>query len=176
MSEPFIGEIRMVGFNYAPRGWALCNGQLLGIAQNSALFALLGTTYGGDGRATFGLPDLRGRVAIHQGDGPATSPYVMGQAGGSETVTLLSTQMPAHSHGLTAFNGSPSTNNPTSAVISSAQTEVGETINSFAASPNTLMSPAAISPSGGSQPHNNIQPYLCVNFIIALEGIYPSRN
>lgn len=176
MSEPFIGEIRTVGFNFAPRGWALCNGQLLGIAQNTALFSLLGTMYGGDGVTNFALPDLRGRVAIHQGDGPMTSPYTIGQVGGTETVTLISTQMPAHTHNLLAFNGAPSTNNPTSTVISSAQTDEGVGVNSFAASANTAMSPASIGPSGGSQPHNNIQPYLCVNFIIALQGIYPSRN
>jgi microcystin-dependent protein len=176
MSEPFIGEIRMVGFNYAPRGWALCNGQMLSIAQNTALFSLLGTTFGGDGISTFGLPDLRGRVPVHQGDGPATSPYVMGQVGGTETVTLLTSQIPAHTHGLAGFNGAPTTNNPSGAFIATAQTADGDGVNSFAPSTNAALSPASIGISGGSQPHNNLQPYLCVNFIIALEGIYPSRN
>jgi microcystin-dependent protein len=176
MSEPFVGEIRMTGFNFAPRGWALCNGQLLPIAQNQALFALLGTTYGGDGRVSFGLPDLRGRVPVHQGDGPLTSPYVMGQAGGTETVTLTTPQIPAHTHGLAGFNGSPTTNNPSGAFIATAQTPAGDGVNSFAPSTNAALSPASISASGGNQPHSNIQPYLCVNFVIALTGIFPSRN
>jgi len=176
MSEPFIGEIRMVGFNFAPRGWALCDGQLLPIAQNQALFALLGVTYGGNGTTTFGLPDLRGRVPVHQGDGPATSPYVIGQSGGTETVTLLTTQIPAHTHALAGFNGTPTTSNPSGAFIASAQTTDGNAVNSFAPSANAVLSPASVGASGGSQPHNNIQPYLCVNFIIATTGIFPTRN
>lgn len=176
MSEPFIGEIRMVGFNYAPRGWALCDGQLLSIAANSALFALLGTTYGGDGRTTFALPDLRGRVAVHQGQGPGLTPYAIGQRAGFESVTLLTTQIPAHTHALAGFNGTPTTSNPAGALIASAQTTDGNAVNSFAPSANAALSPASVGASGGSQPHTNIQPYLCVNFVIALVGIFPARN
>jgi microcystin-dependent protein len=177
MSEPFIGEIRMVGFNFAPRGWALCNGQLLSIAQNTALFSLLGTTYGGNGQTTFALPDLRGRVPLHQGQGPGLTPRTIGESSGTETVTLLSSQMPAHNHTLAAFNSPGSLDTPTGNVIANiVDPNTGGPATLFSATADTTMNPASIGISGGNQPHENMQPYLCVNFVIALEGIFPSRN
>ena len=167
MSEPFIGEIILFAGNFAPRGWALCNGQILAISQNTALFSILGTTYGGNGQTTFALPDLRGRVPVHPGQGPGLSPYDLGQAGGTETVTLNVAEMPQHTHPQPATNGEQTTNRPNGALPARggvyAQTSDG----------STLTPP---SPVGGSQPHNNIQPYLGLNYIIALEGIFPSRN
>ena len=171
MSEPFLGEIRAVGFNFAPVGWAMCNGQLLSIAQNTALFSLLGTTYGGNGTTTFALPDLRGRVGIHQGQGPGLSPYVIGQVAGTETVTLIAQQMPQHNHVVNASGAAGTATRPTTAVLAKT------TAPAYApASDGTVMAANMIGTAGGNQPHSNIQPYLAVNFIIALEGIFPSRN
>lgn len=172
MSEPFIGEIVMFAGNFAPRGWAFCQGQLLSIAQNTALFSILGTTYGGNGQTTFALPDLRGRVPVGQGQGPGLSQYTLGQLSGSETVTLLQTQMPAHGHFVAcssddATSGDPSANFPSA---------FPQKIYANAATPGKTMNAAMIAQTGGSQPHTNIQPYLCINFIIAIEGIFPSRN
>jgi microcystin-dependent protein len=172
MSEPFLGEIRMFGFNFAPRGWAFCNGQILSIAQNTALFALLGTTYGGNGQTTFALPNLQSRVPIHFGQGPGLSPYSLGQLSGQENVTLLPTQMPAHSHSLAchtddAATGIPNGNFP----AASAQN-----IYASAATPGQFMNAGMVTVAGNSQPHTNIQPYLAINFCIALQGIFPSRN
>lgn len=176
MSEPFIGEIRMVGFTYAPQGWALCDGQLLSIAQNSALFALLGTTYGGNGQTTFALPDFRGRVPLHPGQGPGLSPYVLGQSSGVETVTLTTNQMPAHSHTVAANSNPGEVESPSGYFPAAiADPNSGSPLNAFASSANTAMNPAMVSAAGGNQPHTNLQPSLCVNFIIALEGIFPSR-
>lgn len=178
--DPFLGEIRMVGWNFAANGWALCNGQLLSINQNAALFSLLGTYYGGDGVQTFALPNLQSRVPIHQGTGPGLSPYVIGQASGSENVTLLSTQMPTHNHLVGVSNLPGSVADPTNAVL--AQGNSGSGRNAVAVSdyvstaPTGILSPATISMEGGNQPHGNIQPYLCVNFIIALQGVYPPRS
>jgi microcystin-dependent protein len=177
MSEPFLGEIRMFGGNFAPRGWAFCNGQLLSIAQNTALFSLLGTTYGGDGRTTFALPDLRGRAPMHWGQGPGLTNRMLGEAAGVENVTLLSTQMPAHVHAIGAFNGagdqsSPAGNVP--AMLLNQQT--GQNENLYASTPNTQLGLQGESTVGGNQPHENMQPYLVVTFIIALEGIFPSRS
>ncbi len=171
MSQPFLGEIKMVGFNFAPRGYALCNGQILPIAQNTALFSLLGTTYGGNGQTTFALPDLRSRVPVHQGQGPGLSGYTLGQASGTETVTLNVQQIPAHNHTVnasaTAASKSPANNVP-------AVTGAG---SSYGAPPDgTTMNPGMITGGGGNQPHTNLQPSLCINFVIALEGIFPSRN
>lgn len=171
--EPFIGQIIMFGGNFAPRGWAFCDGQLLSIASNSALFSILGTTYGGDGRTTFGLPDLRGRVAIHQGNGPGLSNYTLGERGGAEYVTLNATQIPSHTHpvqqpcstekGLTTR---PEGNVP--AVTTGAN---------FAESSNALMAAGqSANNTGGNQAHNNVQPYNTVNYIIALVGTFPSRS
>jgi len=177
MSDPFLGEIRMVGFNYAPEGWALCNGQILPISQNSALFALLGTTYGGDGRITFALPDLRARVPLHQGQSAGTDVYPIGQVGGVERVTLTTAQVPAHSHGLAAHNGAGSSPSAAGTFIASpADPATGEALNAFSPTTNTVMNAQAIAASGDGQPHENRQPYLCLNFIIATQGIFPPRG
>lgn len=171
-AEPFIGEICMYGFNFAPRGWATCDGQLISIAQNTALFSLLGTTFGGNGQTTFGLPDLRGRVAIHQGTGPGLSSKTMGEASGVENVTLISAQMPTHTHQLIADANPGSSDLPGSNLI--ARSPAG--IPDFGTGTGAVMSPSSIGTTGGNQPHPNMQPYLVVNFCIALEGIFPSRN
>ena len=176
MSEPYIGEIRMFGGNFAPTGWALCDGQLLSIAQNSALFSILGTTFGGNGQTTFALPDLRGRVPMHWGQGPGLTPRTIGESSGSETVTLLSTQMPAHTHTLNANSGQGDSFTPPGAVPAGAVDSTQQPLNIYSSTINTTMNPAAIGAAGGSQPHQNMQPYLCVTFIIALQGIYPSRS
>lgn len=173
MSTPFLGVISMFGGNFAPRGYALCQGQLQSIAQNDALFALLGTTYGGDGQVTFALPDLRGRAPIHQGNLAGGSTYVIGQVLGTETVTLTASQMPAHNHTLGASSNPGSGAGPTGAVW--AAYTAGQNY-AAAASANTAMNTGALSVSGGNQPHENRQPYLGINFIIALEGVFPSRN
>jgi len=172
MTEPFLGEIKMVGFNFAPRGYALCNGQILSISQNTALFSLLGTTYGGNGQTTFALPDLRGRVPIHQGQGPGLSNYTMGQQSGVETVTLSTTQIPPHGHTVNASTTADS-KNPAGNVP--AVTGAG---SSYAAAPTpgVVMNASMVTGGGGGQPHDNRQPSLCINVVIALEGIFPSRN
>lgn len=174
MSEPFIGQVMLFAGNFAPRGWAFCNGQLLSIAQNTALFSILGVTYGGNGQTTFALPDLRGRVAIHPGQGPGLSAYTLGEAAGTENVTLITNQMPMHNHMVacsseTANLPSPQGNFLGTESQGATQVYVGGT-------PNEFLNQAAITPAGGSQPHTNVQPFLCVNYIIALEGIFPSRN
>jgi len=174
MAEPFLGEIRMVGFNFAPQGWALCNGQLLSISQNTALFSLLGTTYGGNGQNTFALPDLQGRVPIHQGQGPGLSPYTIGQMGGEEAHTLIQSEMPQHNHSARAHAGAGNSNVANGNVWSKDAGVSSATYSS--ATQDGLMSPTAISTAGGSQPHNNLQPFLTINFIIAMQGIYPSRS
>lgn len=178
--DPFLGEIRMVGWNFAPNGWALCNGQLIAISQNPALFSLLGTYYGGDGIQTFALPNLQGRVPIHQGNGIGLSPYVIGSNGGNENVTLLSTQIPAHNHLMGVSNLPGSVANPTNAILAQGNSGTGReavAVSDYVSTAATgTLTPTAISITGGSQPHNNIQPYLCINFIIALQGIFPSRQ
>lgn len=175
MAEPFIGEIKMVGFNFAPQGWAFCDGALLSIQQNSALFSLLGTYYGGDGRSTFGLPDLRGRVPIHQGQGPGLSQYVLGELAGSETVTVTPGQMPAHNHLIEAASDPGNTRSAGGAVL--AKEAAGQTaVYNTTAAAGTPLRSDSMTMSGGNQPHPNVQPFLCVNFIIALVGIYPTRS
>lgn len=169
--DPFLGQIQMVGFNFAPRNWALCDGQLLSISQNTALFSLLGTTYGGDGRTTFGLPDLRGRVPLHPGSGPGLPTYSLGQKGGAYTQTLTQAQMPSHTHQLRGVASAGNTVEPAGHVFGKS----GEEIYSDAA-PDTDLSTGAITNTGGSTTVNNMQPYLGVNFIIALQGIFPSQN
>jgi microcystin-dependent protein len=177
--DPFLGEIRMVGFNFAPTGWALCNGQTMSISQYSALFALLGTTYGGNGTTTFNLPDLQGRVPIHWGNGAGLSPYVIGTKGGAENVALLSNQMPMHNHMVNVNNQNGGNSDPTNGILAVGNTGGRTpTVNldyTTSAATGTL-APAAVSVAGGNVPHPNIQPYLTVNFIIALVGIFPSRN
>jgi microcystin-dependent protein len=172
MSEPFVGEIRMFAGNFAPRGWALCDGQLLAVSQNEALFSLLGTIYGGDGRTTFGLPDLRGRVPIHEGSGPGLPTYRLGQKSGSEIETLSVNHMGAHAHGLKA-SGNPAGDTAVQGNVPAATT--GAAIYSTATS-DAALDAAMITPTGGGQSHTNVMPFLCVNFIIALVGIFPSRS
>ncbi|MGW2554070.1 phage tail protein [Streptomyces sp. NPDC001635] len=169
MSEPYLGEIRMVGFGYAPQGWALCNGQLLPIAQNTALFSLLGTTYGGNGQTTFALPDLQGRVPLHPGSGAGLSPRVRGESGGTETVTLTTGQIPSHTHTLNGVAARQDTNRVAGAVLANGGYYSTQT-------PDTGMDQAPIGATGGGQPHPNMQPFLCVNFIIALQGIFPPQS
>jgi microcystin-dependent protein len=172
MSEPFIGQIMLFAGNFAPRGWAFCNGQLLSIAQNTALFAILGTTYGGNGQTTFALPDLRGRVPVGPGQGPSLPNYNLGEQGGANSVTLTTAQMPAHTHAASAATGSGTSATPANNVwAGSSQRDA-----IYASTPGTTMHPAAISAVGNSQPHENMQPYTAINYIIALEGIFPSRN
>jgi microcystin-dependent protein len=178
MTDPYLAEIRIFPFNFPPRGWATCDGQLLSISQNTALFSLLGTNYGGDGRSTFGLPDLRGRVPIAQGQGPGLSQYSVGEELGSDAVTVLVSGMPAHSHTLNAEDpavqpADQSAPSPTSVLASST--------GGFAYRPNAStqpvqMSAAEVQSLGGGQPHNNLQPYLTLTFCIALQGIFPPRS
>jgi microcystin-dependent protein len=180
MAEPFLGEIRMVGWNFAANGWALCNGQLMPISQYQALFALLGTTYGGDGVQTFALPNLQGRVPIHQGTGPGLSPYTIGELAGSENITLLTNQMPQHNHLVAVSNQPGAVSDPTNATLAQGNSGSGRApvlISDYVSSAATgSLAPTTISIAGGNQPHSNIQPFLCINFIIALNGIFPSRN
>jgi microcystin-dependent protein len=171
MSDPFIAQIVMFGGNFAPRGWALCDGQLLPIAQNTALFSILGTTYGGDGRTTFGLPDLRGRVPVHPGNGPGLSPYQLGQRGGTESVTLNTTQIPPHSHALSAKGNPANDTNPAGKALGRAAEDTY-----VSGGTPVPMDSASIGQAGGGQSHTNIQPYQTVNYIIALVGVFPSRN
>jgi microcystin-dependent protein len=171
MSDPFVAEIKMVGFNFAPRGWASCDGQLIGIAQNTALFSLLGTNYGGNGQTTFGLPNLQGKAPIHPGQGPGLSLYDLGQTSGSSSITLLQSEIPNHNHSFGAINAIGDSNNPAGAVPARV---IGETPYSNTA-PNTALN-TTISPSGSNQPHNNMMPYLVVNFCIALQGVFPPRQ
>ena len=170
-ADPFIGEIMLVPYNFAPKGWALCNGQILPIAQNTALFSLLGTTYGGNGTTTFALPDLRGRCAISSGQGPGLANYVLGQVSGTENVTLNSNQLPPHGHTVAAVDDDPSTGIPTAALPANIAAK-----GYSKAAANTTMNPAMIGGGGGNQPHPNLQPLLVLNYCIALVGIFPSRN
>ena len=172
MSEPFVGEIRMFAGNFAPRGWALCDGQLLAVSQNDALFSLLGTIYGGDGRTTFALPDLRGRIPIHAGSGPGLTLRRIGAKGGMENVTVTANQLPSHTHPLQGTDDLGNTPSP-SGNVPARSTSVDAYIG---AAPSTNLSTSAVTSVGGSQSHVNLQPFLCINFIVALFGIYPSRH
>ena len=172
MSGPFIGEIRMFGGNFAPREWAFCDGQLLAINQYDALFSLLGTTYGGDGRSTFGLPDLRGRVPIHQGQGPGLSNRRIGSKAGAETATVTTAQLPVHTHPMGASSQAGTSASPAAAVPAA----VGLTARYHVGPAFDEMYAAAVSLDGGGQSHTNVQPFQCVNFIIALAGVYPSQS
>jgi microcystin-dependent protein len=187
MAEPFIAQITLFAGNFAPRGWAFCQGQILSIAQNTALFSILGTTYGGNGQTTFALPDLRGRVAIGHGQGPGLSNYFLGQVGGTENTTLLVTQLPAHTHPATvgtlvlkAKNAAGNSRSPVNTVLAAEASGVTATYSSAAAdaamAAGTIEGAPAIGATGGSQPFTLIQPYLVLSYIIALEGIFPSRN
>jgi len=175
MAQPYVGEIRMFAGNFAPNGWALCDGQLMSISQNTALFSLLGTTYGGDGRVTFGLPDLTDSAPMQQGDGPGLTSRSLGELGGESAVTLLNSEMPVHVHQVNAVDAGGDATTPNGALWASAMLgRVGTNMYSTAA-PNQLMNAMTTGITGGSLPHNNMPPYLCVTFIIALQGIFPSR-
>ncbi|HRQ64619.1 MAG TPA: tail fiber protein [Xanthomonadaceae bacterium] len=167
MAQPYVGEIRMFGGNFAPAGWMFCNGQLLPISQNEVLFQLIGTTYGGDGQTTFALPDLRGRIPIHQGNG-----FILAETGGAEQVTLTVGQIPAHAHALMGVATQGNQINP-SGNLPANSNNVVPYLNG---SPEGSMNAAAVAQVGGSQPHSNVQPFLCVSFIISLFGIFPSQN
>jgi microcystin-dependent protein len=172
LSSPFVAEIRMFCGNFAPIGWALCNGQLLPISQNTALFSILGTTYGGDGKTTFALPNLQGMSPMGQGDGSGLTPAVLGQVGGTATVALTTSEIPAHTHralGVAHAGSSPSPSGSTWA-------KEGHELYTSSASARTSMNPAALASQGDGQPHNNLPPYLVVNFIIALQGVFPPRS
>ena len=176
MTAPFIGEIKMFAGNFPPRNYAFCSGQILPISQNTALFSLLGTTYGGNGTTNFALPDLRGRAPMHPGSGPGLTPRVLGDMSGENNVTLLSTQMPIHSHsisGAVLANSNPSGTPAANTLFTNSSPN--QLYGAVLGTPVTL-APQSVTLTGGSQPHNNIQPYLAVTFIIALQGIFPARN
>lgn len=164
MAQPYVGEIRMFAGNFQPAGWMFCEGQLLPISEYETLFQLIGTTYGGDGQSTFALPDLRGRIPIHQGNG-----FILAETGGAEEITLTVSQIPAHNHPMLATNDVPTSSSPGANLTGQAATKLYR-----GGSPSVYLSPGAVSPTGGSQPHTNFQPYLCVDFIISLFGIFPS--
>ena len=167
MAQPYVGEIRMFGGNFAPAGWMFCEGQLLPISENETLFQLIGTTYGGDGQSTFGLPDLRGRLPIHKGNG-----FILAETGGAEEVTLTVNQVPVHTHPFVVNSGQGSSPNPGNNVLGGSPN-----VDVFIADvANVPLAPTSVSPVGGSQPHTNFQPYLCVDFIISLFGIFPSQT
>ena len=166
MAQPYVGEIRMFAGNFAPAGWMFCEGQLLPISENETLFQLIGTTYGGDGQSTFALPDLRGRIPIHQGNG-----FILAETGGAEEITLTTGQIPSHSHPLLGSLSVADDPNPSNKLL--AESRPGDN-NYYQDIPIIAMAATAISPVGGSQPHTNFQPYLCVNFIISLFGLFPS--
>src|SRR5882724_11529511 len=170
MGEPFVGEIRMFGGNFAPAGWAFCQGQLMAISENETLFNLIGTTYGGDGQETFGIPDLQGWIPIHAGTGSDGITYTLGEKAGVESVTLTVQQIPIHNHPLLATDGAGSATDPTGHVVAKPDK------NLYRPGPaNVPMATQAIGPMGGSQPHENLQPYLCISFIISLFGVFPHQ-
>ncbi len=177
MADPFVAEIRIFPFNFPPTGWAFCDGQLMPLSQNTALFSLLGTTYGGDGKSTFALPNLQGSAPMHPGQGPGLSLHDLGETGGSETVTLLESEIPAHSHALftsSAPADEEGQKNPTGAVPGAVQA----TAALYGVLPGSpvQMAPEALAPAGGDQPHNNLMPYLTFYFCIALRGVFPPRS
>jgi microcystin-dependent protein len=175
MANPFVAEIRIFPFNFAPTGWAFCNGQLLPLSQNTALFSLLGTTYGGDGKSNFALPNLQGSAPMHPGQGPGLSLHDLGETGGSDTVTLLESEIPSHSHSIMTFTGQATSATPAPNVgLSRARG-----FNAYSTTTNaslTQLSDNTVAPAGGDQPHNNLMPYLTLNFCIALQGVYPPRT
>jgi microcystin-dependent protein len=174
MADPFVAEIRIFPFNFAPKGWAWCDGQLMPLSQNTALFSLLGTTYGGDGKSNFALPNLQGSAPMHPGQGPGLSLHDLGETGGSETVTLLESEIPAHAHALTADPNVAESPDPSANSLAR-----GSSINAYQTNTNqslVVMSDSTIAPAGGDQPHNNLQPYLTFYFCIALQGVFPPRS
>lgn len=176
MSNQFLAEIRIFPFNFAPKGWAQCNGQLMPISQNTALFSLLGTTYGGDGKSNFALPDLTGSAPMQQGQGPGLSLRDLGEIGGEQSVTLLSSEMPAHNHLLQAFAGRGANTNAPSPDVTLSSSQGNYLYDSAAPSPPAQMSQGELALSGQNQPHNNMQPYLTLTFCIALQGVFPARG
>jgi microcystin-dependent protein len=168
MSTPYLGEIKIFAGNFAPTGWALCEGQLMPIAQNTALFSIIGTFYGGDGVTTFGLPDLQSRVPVGMGQGAGLSPYALGERAGSETITLTTQQMPGHGHALAASDQPRTSSSPVNGFLAGG--------GYYGSTSDTQLSPTAVEATGGGQPHSNLQPYLALTFIIALQGIFPSRS
>lgn len=173
--DPFVAEIRIFPFNFAPKGWAFCDGQLLPLSQNTALFSLLGTTYGGDGKSNFALPNLQGSAPMHPGQGPGLSLHDLGEASGSETVTLLQTEMPSHNHTMKA-NGNDGLSPSPAGNVSAGPGADRDLFWYKDGTPNATMNPLALNLAGGSQPHNNMMPYLTLNFCIALQGVYPARS
>jgi microcystin-dependent protein len=176
MADPFVAEIRIFPFNFAPRGWAWCDGQLLPLSQNTALFSLLGTTYGGNGRSNFALPDLQGRAPMHPGQGPGLSLHDLGETGGSETVTLLESEIPSHSHGLLSANTEPADAAAPAADVSLARSSQVNAYQTVTNQNLLSMSGNALAPAGGDAPHNNLMPYLTFYFCIALQGVFPPRT
>ena len=175
--DPFVGEIRPFGYNFCPRGWASAAGQLLPISQNDALFSLYGTIYGGDGRTTFALPDLRGRSNIHNGTGPGLSRVQIGERGGQETVTLILPELPSHNHTVFGGSGAADTTVPTSALPSAVSSSTGGRVSAYNDSgPNTTMSTTSVGQAGGSMAHENMSPFIAITWCVALVGVYPSRN
>jgi microcystin-dependent protein len=173
MADPFVAEIRIFPFNFAPKGWAWCDGQLLPLSQNTALFSLLGTTYGGNGKSNFALPDLQGSAPMHPGQGPGLSLHDLGETGGSETVTLLESEMPAHPHQLRANAGDADLQSP--GPLNAMALSTGAFAYNPATSPLAQFAPQALTPAGGDAPHNNLMPYLTFYFNIALQGVFPAR-
>ena len=176
MADPFVAEIRIVGFNFAPKGWAACDGQILPISQNTALFSLIGTFYGGNGTSNFALPNLQGRVPLNPGQGPGSSLYDVGETGGEATVTLTTSQLPAHTHTLNTDKNAGETTSPTNQAPAQAAVNPRFADLYSGAAANATASPSAIGSTGSGLPHNNLQPYLTLNFVIALQGIYPPRS
>jgi microcystin-dependent protein len=178
MSQPYVGEIRMFGGSFAPQGWAFCNGATMPISSNDTLFNLIGTTYGGDGQNTFGIPDLQGRVPVHQGQGPGLSNYIIGQKGGVESVTLTTQQIPSHSHRPIADGNPGTTGAPANAYFAKTGSVTVYTVPNDPNNPDPPnfrnMNPACLMQQGGNQPHENMQPFVVINYIISLFGIYPS--
>ena len=174
MADPFVAEIRIFPFNFAPKGWAWCDGQLLPLSQNTALFSLLGTTYGGNGKSNFALPDLQGRAPMHPGQGPGLSLHDLGETGGSETVTLLESEIPAHNHFVRVVAEDPGTLQAPSPARNLARS--GSGFGYIAGPQNVMMAPETLAPAGGDQPHNNLMPYLTFYFCIALQGVFPPRS
>jgi microcystin-dependent protein len=173
MTQPFVAEIRIFPYNFAPRGWAFCNGQIMPIDQNTALYSLLGTTYGGNGQTTFALPNMQGRVPMNSGTGPGLDPYTLGESAGSATITLTASEMPGHQHAVSGTTAAAGLASPANNLWAPGAGRTPPPLYQSSA-PDKLMLPTGT--VGGSQPHNNMQPFLCVNFCIALQGIYPARN